>query len=131
MKSINSAVLKKEEAYILLDALVGLGLLGLVMVSCLYLFSESLNRMEDIKTKTRAAFLSQSKLEELKTAGTLDEEMSGDFGETEPGYSWTAESTKLEMTGNYNLTRLKVTVAWQARGSTRDFSLETKFLQRK
>ena len=117
--------------YILLDALVGVGLLGLVMVSCLYLFSEAINRMEDIKMKTQAAFLSQSKLEELKAAGTLEEEMTGDFSPAVPVFTWTAQSQKLEMSGTYNLTRLKVIVAWQSRGSSKDFSLETKFLQRK
>ena len=117
--------------YILLDALVGVGLLGLVIVSCLYLFSETMNRMSDITMKTRAAFLSQAKLEELKVSGSLGEEMTGDFGEAVSGFTWTAQSKKLENTGNYNLTWLKVVVSWQARGSYRDFSLETKFLQRK
>ena len=81
--------------------------------------------------KTQAAFLSQSKLEELKAAGTLEEEMTGDFSPAVPVFTWTAQSQKLEMSGNYNLTRLKVIVAWQSRGSSKDFSLETKFLQRK
>lgn len=128
---ILSGKLSKNKAYILLDALVGVGLLGLVIVSCLLLFSETVNRMSDVAMKTKAAFLSQSKLEELKTDSSLGEEMSGDFGETASGFTWTAQSKNLETTGNYSLTQLRVVVAWQARGNYRDFALETKFLRKK
>ncbi|MCX5777453.1 MAG: hypothetical protein NTX32_07530 [Candidatus Firestonebacteria bacterium] len=117
--------------YILLDALVGVGLLSLVIISALYLFSESINRMEDMKNETKAVFLAQSKIEELQALSSLEVNAGGDFGEKNQGYTWTASSEEIGRKDSYALIRLTLVVAWEARRNPRNYALETKFIQRR
>jgi len=115
----------------LLDALIGVALIGFIMISCLYVFSEAINKMDDVKKETRAVFLAHSKMEELKAEIPIAATDGGDFGDLNPGYTWTSVSSQLQTSNFYILTQLKVDVLWQARGTQRDYYLQTIYLQRK
>ena len=75
------------------------------------------------RRQVQAASLAQSKMAEIVTAGEFDEaEMTGDFGEELPEYTWTAEAADWE---DPRLTQLDVSVTWTRRGQERQVSLST------
>ena len=75
------------------------------------------------RDQARAASLAQSKLAELVATGELyDAEMAGDFGETFPRYTWTAQVSNWE---DPRLAQLDVSVIWARRGREYNVTLST------
>lgn len=72
----------------------------------------------------QAASLAQSKLAELAASDELyDAEMTGDFGEDLPGYTWAAQVDDWE--NDSRLVQLDVAVMWTRRGRERQVILTT------
>src|ERR1035437_7960164 len=97
--------------YVLLETLVGVGIIGVVMVSSLYVFSESVRSLEEIKKQTVAVTLAQKMMEEISAADSCKDTDTGNFSPDYPEYNWQVASTSVEQNNNYNLTNVKLTVS--------------------
>ncbi len=60
---------KKTSGYLLLEALLGVSIIGLVLVSVLYVFSACLYSLEEIKKQSIAVTLAQKKNRRDKRVG--------------------------------------------------------------
>ncbi|HUS48344.1 MAG TPA: hypothetical protein VM098_09495 [Phycisphaerae bacterium] len=75
------------------------------------------------KLQARAASLAQSKLDELVITGEFyDAEMTGDFGDDLPGFTWVAQTNEWE---DPRLVQLDVSVVWTRRGQEHHVTLST------
>jgi len=75
------------------------------------------------RQQARAASLAQSTLAELVATGELyDAEMSGNFGEELPGYTWAARVSEWE---DPRLVQVDVSVMWTRYGQQRHVTLST------
>lgn len=73
--------------------------------------------------QNRAVSLAQSKLDELVATGNVvDAEMSGDFGDEYPQYTWVAYVNEWD---DIRLSQLDVSVLWTRRGQQREVTLST------
>ena len=115
----------------LLDALVGVSLLGLVIVSSLYLFSQNIMVIAENKKQTLAVALAQSKMEEIMNGNNFTEKFNGDFLPDYSDYTWEAESSYAQKSNFYNLVNMKLTVFWKVRENPRSFVLESRFIEKK
>lgn len=120
-----------NKGYVLLDALIGVSLLSLVIVSALYVFSQAIMTLEEIKKQTVAVALSQAKMEEFTVMNNFQEKVEGDFLPDYDGYTWSAENAYIQKTNYYNLVHVKLTVNWKVRESPRNLVLESKIIEKK
>ncbi len=101
-------------------AIMAIGIIGVVR-----LLPVGLRASKSSEMMSKAAFLAQKKMEELKLAG-FDELSSPNptialEGE-EGGHSWVAEVSEIELEGVYNsddVRQLALTVSWEEKGKTR------------
>ena len=107
-------------------AIMAVGIIGVVK-----LLPVGLRASKSSEMISRASFLAQKKMEELKLAG-FDElsapnpsvAMEGE----EEGYSWEAEVSQVELEGLTNsedIRSLGLTVSWQEKGKTRSQNFVT------
>ena len=121
----------KISGYVLLDALIGVSLLSIVIVSSLYVFSQNIMMIEEIKKHTVAVCLAQGKMEEFTAQSNFTETAGGDFLPDYTDYTWASESSYIQKTNFYNLVNVKLTVYWKVRENQRNLVLETKIIEKK
>ena len=118
----------KQKGYILLETLIGVGILSIVIVSVLGAVSQNILSVEEIKKQSIAVTLAQKKMEEIGAMDALKLTDSGDFGESFPGYKWEAVGKSVQNSSLYSLANIKLTVTYEVRSVPRDMKLETVFV---
>ena len=79
----------KTAGFTLLEVMVALAIMSIVLVSVYRMHSQSLTLNTAARFYTQAPLLAQKKMAELTGAASgIFPEVSGDFGEGFPGYSW-------------------------------------------
>ncbi|MFH1823960.1 MAG: type II secretion system protein [Candidatus Firestonebacteria bacterium] len=122
--------LTNKKGFILLDALIGVGLLGIVIVSCLHVFSEVIYRLEEMEKETVAITLAQNKMEELSILDKYEDNNHGDFSPNYPDFTWASESKLLKGSHFYKLIDVQLTVYWKIKSEQRSLVLQNHFLLR-
>ena len=107
-------------------AIMAVGIIGVVR-----LLPVGLRASKSSEMMSRAAFLAQKKMEELKLAGFEElaapnpsVEMEGEEG----AYAWIAEVAELELDGVYHpedIRSLALSVSWEEKGKTRSQAFVT------
>jgi len=120
-----------QNGFILLDVLIGIGLLSIVIISCLHVFSESIYKLEEMEKETLAIMLAQSKMEELITKDKYESNSNGDFSPNYPDFTWSSTAKFLKGSNWYNLINIKLTIYWKVRNAQKDLTLENNFLLKK
>ena len=118
----------KQKGYILLETLIGVGILAIVIVSVLGAVSQNILSVEEIKKQSIAITLAQKKMEEMGTLDRFKAADAGDFGATFPGYKWEIAGFIVQQTNAYSLVNIKLSVAYEVRGAPRGEKLETMFV---
>ncbi|MFH1073456.1 MAG: type II secretion system protein [Candidatus Firestonebacteria bacterium] len=121
----------KKNGYLLLEALIGVSILSIVLVSVLYVFSASLNNFEEMKKQSIAVTLAQKKIEEVSGLDDYKESEQGDFSPDFPGYKYDLTSVFLKSTNFHMLVNVKLKVNYEVKKNPRTVGLETNLLLRK
>ena len=115
--------LSPGRAFTLVEVLAALALVGVILPVAMRGIALSLGAADHARRQTRAAMLAEAKLWSLTLTGAWQEAgLSGDFGEGNPGYAWSARASELDDSA---LRRLDVSVTWVARGRGRSVVLTT------
>jgi|GEM_PF-3489074 len=122
---------KRRTGYLLLEALLGVSILSIVLVSVLYVFSACLNSFAEMKKQSVAVTLAQKKIEELGGLDYFTENAEGDFSPDFPEYKYTFTSALLQGTNAYLLVNVKLNVNYEVKSNARTLALETNLLLRK
>ena len=122
---------KKSYGYLLLEALLGVSILSIVLVSVLYVFSACLNSFEEMKRQSIAVTLAQKKIEELSGLDDIKDSEQGDFSPNFPEYKYDFACVALKSTNFYSLVGLKVNVNYEVKKNQRTVGLETNLLLRR
>ena len=122
---------RNKKGYILLETLVGIGILSIVIIAALNSISQNILAEEEIKKQSIAVTLAQKKMEELGSQDFFKTADAGDFGENWPGYKWEQASTSIQQTNFYGLVNIKLAVSYEVRSAPRDLKLESVFIIRK
>lgn len=111
-------------AFTIVEVLATLTLASIVLPAALHGILLCLATAGHARQQVRAAALAQSKLAEVVATGELYEaEVTGDFGEEAPGYTWVAQVADWET--DARLLQVDVTVLWVRRGEQRHLTLTT------
>jgi len=114
---------KQRMAFTLVEVLAALMLVAIVLPVAMRGISLATSAAGKAKRQMEAASLAEAKLAELIATGEWQSsDLSGDFGEEWPQYSWSAEVSESDETV---LRQLDIRVEWTARGHTRDVVLTT------
>jgi general secretion pathway protein I len=112
-----------RRAFTLVEALATLVLVAIVLPVAMRGVSLALAAAGHARRQVEAAALAEAKLNDLVvTSAWRDADLSGDFGDDHPGYTWSAEVTERD---EASLRQLDVRVAWISRGAERSVTLST------
>ena len=107
-----------HRGYVLLEALVGLVIVGAGLAVMLVSLSSSLRASGHGRHLTLATFLAEEKLGELRVVPPRVIGVGeGDFGEAFPGYRW---RSLIRPVGDGSWYTLELSVRWQEAGRERD-----------
>jgi len=110
-------------AFTLVEVLAALVLAAIILPVAMRGISLALAAADHAKRQVEAATFAETKLHELVLTNAWQEaNLSGDFGEDVPDYTWKAEVGDWQ---EGTLRRLDVSVSWLARGATRSVTLST------
>lgn len=116
---------RRNASFTLVEMLAAITVAAVILPVALQGISLAVSATGQARQRLEATSLAQSKLAELVTTGAWQSgELSGDFGEEWPAYSWAAEVSTYP-TGA-GLQELDLTVSWKSRG--RDYSIELNTL---
>lgn len=88
---MNSA--RRRKGFTLIEAMVGVVLLGIGIVSALAAFGSMTNVENSARQTEKMQRMAQAKLAELVATGQADTSTNGDFSDqNEPTYTWTLET---------------------------------------
>jgi len=107
----------------MLELLVSMVILTVGIVGVLHVFSSSMLTVKASETQSVAAVLAHQVASELERRSNNDEgQISGNFGDTAPGYAWTAD---LKQAKTKELIRAEIVVEWGSGPSTHQYNLVT------
>ena len=113
----------RRRAFTIVEVLATLTLAAIILPVAMHGILLCLATASNARQQAQAASLAQSKLAELVATGELyDAEMSGDFGEDLPEYTWAAQVNEWE---DPRLVQVDVSVIWIRRGQERYVTLST------
>ena len=119
---------RHSAGFSLVEMVVALMIFSVSVVAVIEVFTLCLRATGTSLNHTRAVFLAQGLIEEAASEGTMMAgEESGEFGDGFPGATWTQEITESDTAGLYEV---RVTVAWEERGTERTFELSTLAAER-
>lgn len=107
--------------FTLLEVMVAVAIIAIALTAVLGSQSQSVSLASEAKFSTVAAFLAQSKMAEIESAGPDDlTSDAGDFGEDYPDYRWETEVNDVtladsEKAGDY-LKQIDLNVSWGENG---------------
>jgi len=107
--------------FTLIEVLATMVLLGILLPVCMRAISVSLSAASQARHLTEAATLAQSKLNDLIAEGTWNGSNNGDFSPDHPDYRWSCQN----VTRDYGVAEVMVTVIWQEKGQERRLNLAT------
>jgi general secretion pathway protein I len=83
---------KKTGGFTLMEVMIAMTILAIALVAIFQSQSQSISMSTDSRFMTTASLLAQSKMVEVETASTLDNQTKdGDFGPDYPQYAWHLE----------------------------------------
>ena len=83
---------KKASGFTLMEVMIAMTILAIALVAIFQSQSQSIAMSTDSRFMTTASLLAQSKMVEVETASTLDNQTKdGDFGPDYPQYTWHLE----------------------------------------
>ena len=112
-----------RKGFTLIEVIMAMAIMAVGIIGVVRLLPVGLRASKSSEMMSRAAFLAQEKLEELKLAG-FDALSAPDFpleGE-EKDYSWTAQASEVSLEGlasTEDIRQLTLTVSWQEKGRPR------------
>jgi len=112
-----------QKGFTLIEIIMAMAILAVGIIGVVRLLPVGLRASKSSEMMSRAGFLAQEKMEELKLAG-LDQFSQPDFpleGEKED-YSWEAFVSEVSLNGlasAQDIRSLRLTVSWQEKGKTR------------
>ena len=120
-----------KKGFTLIEIIMAMAIMAIGIIGVVRLLPVGLRASKSSEIMSRAAFLAQERLEELKLAG-FDElsspnpsiEMEGEQGD----YAWAAEVSEIELEGVYNcedIRQLTLEVSWEEKGKTRSQAFVT------
>lgn len=110
-------------AFTLVEVLAALVLLAIILPVAMRGISLATRTAGAARSRTLAASLAETTLHEIVLSGEWREgDLSGDYGQEQPAYSWTSEVDTWEES---NLRRLDVRVEWTSGERTRSVTLST------
>lgn len=118
---------RKNSGVLLLEVLITVSLLGVGLTVILQAFSASIGAIRTAQQYTRAAFLAEDKLSQIKQEALQGDDIaagqeSGEFSEENKDFSWESEINPLEDT---SLNEAKITVSWQQKDRENEVFLTT------
>jgi prepilin-type N-terminal cleavage/methylation domain-containing protein len=118
---------KRGRGFTLIEVLVAAMVLGVAIVGALGAFSATMRALGVAEFDSAAARLGQAKMAEVRA---LDElplgESSGDFGEDNPGFTWSLNIEPVgEETGLQGLYQIELTITGRAGGRAREATFTT------
>jgi prepilin-type N-terminal cleavage/methylation domain-containing protein len=106
-----------------IELLATVVLIGIIMPVAMHSIALCASLGGQARRQIEAASLARTRLTELTASGDWKtSEKAGDFGDDWPGYRWTAEVSSWT---DSMMSRLDLTVFWQARGKERSVTLST------
>lgn len=112
-----------RRAFTLVEALATLVLVAIILPVAMRGISLGSAAASHARRRVEAVTLAELKLADLvATDGWQDADLSGDFGDDYPDYTWAAAVTERE---EATLRQLDVRVFWTARGAERSVALST------
>jgi len=116
--------LGRRRAFTIIEVLATLTLATIILPAAVHGILLCLATASHAAQQAQAASLAQTKLAEIVATGELyDAEMSGDFGEELPEYTWAARVNEWEE--DARLVQVDVAVLWTRRGQERYVVLST------
>ncbi|WP_408956425.1 prepilin-type N-terminal cleavage/methylation domain-containing protein [Natroniella sp. ANB-PHB2] len=117
MLMIYKEIFSKEEAFSLLEVVIGIAILSIVLIPTLSFFSNSLGFIGRIDQRTRALNLAQQTMEELKADAERDfnllEDKWNDYQEEEVVFSIKVVVGEFPTEPDKNIKKITVTVSWE------------------
>ena len=114
----------RERAFTIVEVLATLTLAAIILPVVVHGILLCLATASYARQQVQAASLAQSKLDEIVATGEFyDTEMTGDFGEELPEYTW--EAVVGEWDEDASLTQIDVGVFWTRRGQEHEVILTT------
>lgn len=107
--------------------MVALAILSIALTSIYRLYGQTMNMSARARFYNQAPLLAQAKLSEIERQGIKNAaDGSGDFGETYPGYTWSASleevPSDLIKSNEYHLVRIDINIAMDSKDT---FQLRT------
>ena len=131
VKGIASAVIfVSKKAFTLIEIIMAMAIMVVGIIGVVRLLPVGLKASRSSEMLSKAAFLAQEKLEELKLAGLARlvpqaaVPLEGEASE----YSWTAEVAEVALDGVYSsadIRQLSLTVSWEEKGNLRSHTFVT------
>lgn len=114
-----------KKAFTLIEIIMAMAILTIGIIGVVRLLPVGLRASKSAEILSKAAFLAQEKLEELKLAGFEQLSLPGPsipLAGEQGQYSWAAEVGEVSLAGVSNpqdIRRLSLRVSWQERGNSR------------
>jgi len=86
-----------SRAFVLLEILVSMVILGIALAAVLRCYTNGLRALSHDRTVTQAVLLTQGLLEDFEIAVTEDDHVEGDFGSDFPHFSFVADFETVEI----------------------------------
>ena len=116
---------QRPAAFTLLELIVAIAIMAIALFGVMQVVTQGINSSISSRDRARAVELAELKLTELRLDPALEPGVTdGDFGDEQPGWSWSSEVMETELEG---LLRLRITVSWQHGGQDRSVEVETCF----
>jgi general secretion pathway protein I len=113
----------RRRGFTLVEVLASLVLVAIILPVAMKGISVASELATLARQRTEAGALAEATLAEIIATGEWQEgDLSGDFGDEHPGYSWSAEVENWE--GTY-LKQITLQVRWTERGKERTVTLTT------
>lgn len=114
---------RRKAGFTLVESLVAIVVIALVLPVVLQALSIATRVSSDARNRAQAAQLAKAKLDELVvTADWKTQQLSGDFQEVNPGFTWSAV---IYGWGTGSLNQLDVTVTYPGVGANRRVTVST------
>ncbi|MCQ9208005.1 MAG: type II secretion system GspH family protein [Omnitrophica bacterium] len=113
----------RSSAFTLIEIIMAMAILAVGIIGIVRLLPVGLRASKSSEMMSRAGFLAQEKMEELKLAGfeqllAPEEPLEGEVGD----YTWMASVSEVALKGlasSEDIRSLRLTVTWQEKGKTR------------
>ncbi len=90
-------VKRQSRAFILLEVLVSLAIMGIALAMVMESFTTSMKGARNASAVTKASVLARDLIEQWELTPPEEEEKTGDFGKDHPGYTYKVRYNKVEL----------------------------------